>query len=129
MSTTREYGLMILLLYNNLETDHYIFEARVGQIPKKIRAQKKYGEKISCTNKQIKKKSSKRNITNSIFLLNSYFGFQDANLRIMFCIMLFKIAVVKSQMIYWRKYLCIISSIYNYNVFLSKMATWLSKIG
>ena len=35
------------------------FEGRVGQYQKKIRALKKYGEKISCTNKQILKKSSK----------------------------------------------------------------------
>ena len=31
----------------------------MGKYQKKIRALKKYGEKISCTNKQIKKKSSK----------------------------------------------------------------------
>ena len=30
-------------------------------------------------------------MTYSIFLLNSYFGFQDANLRIMFCIIFFEI--------------------------------------
>ena len=51
----------------------------LSKYQKTIRAQKKYGEKISCTNKQIKKKSSK----------------------------LFKVTVVK-LMIYWRKYFCII---------------------